>query len=74
MAFNLLMRSFTKKKDSVKRKGKKKKKATEDYSPDDLAKIQERSYYIWERKGRPAFSEDENWIEAEQELRDESLI
>lgn len=33
--------------------------------------IQTRAYYIWENKGRPDNTDQENWIEAEKQLRKE---
>jgi hypothetical protein len=44
------------------------------YSYDDLEKIKERAYYIWEQKGRSADSAFQDWIEAERELKAEGLI
>jgi hypothetical protein len=33
--------------------------------------IQQRAYYIWESQGRPEGKDQENWIQAEKELRRE---
>lgn len=55
--------------NSREKKGKK-----YSYSHADLEKIKERAYYIWEKKGRPSNSTVQDWLEAEQELRDEKVI
>ena len=38
-------------------------------SAQDLDKIRQRAYFIWERKGRLENNELDNWLEAERELR-----
>lgn len=37
------------------------------------AEIADRAHEIWELKGRPANSAEENWLEAERELNDAFL-
>lgn len=39
-------------------------------SSEDIA---ERAYQLWVKKGYPEDSADENWLQAEQELRDAAL-
>ncbi|MFH1783303.1 MAG: DUF2934 domain-containing protein [bacterium] len=45
-----------------------------EYTQAQLVEIQERAYYIWVHKGRPENTHDDNWIEAEAELKAEKII
>lgn len=44
------------------------------YAAGDVERINERAYYVWEKKGRPQDSAVQDWVEAERELREEGLI
>lgn len=44
------------------------------YSARQLEMIQERAYWIWEAKGKPANSDLDNWREAEAELKGKGLL
>jgi len=44
------------------------------YPPDALQKINERAYYIWIHKGRPAGNGADNWFQAEKELKKEGVV
>lgn len=44
------------------------------YSPQILQKINDRAYFIWINKGRPANSSMDNWLQAEKELKKEGAI
>lgn len=45
-----------------------------DYSQEVRRMIEERAYYIWESKGRPANSALEDWLQAEKELLSEGRL
>jgi hypothetical protein len=47
---------------------------SESYTEEQQAMIRERAYYLWERKGYPDNSHENNWVEAEQELKKEGLL
>ena len=53
---------------------KKEKETATKYSPQDIAKINEKAYYIWLSKGKPANSAACDWILAEKELKKEGKI
>lgn len=44
------------------------------YSAEDLKKINERAYFIWVNKGKPAGSSQADWLQAEKELKKEGRI
>ncbi|MBN2120879.1 MAG: DUF2934 domain-containing protein [Candidatus Omnitrophica bacterium] len=54
--------------------GKKRKSHSSKYSEDDLEKIRERAHMTWERKGKPHNTALSDWLEAEEELKEEGLI
>jgi hypothetical protein len=51
-----------------------KARRSEGYPPETLEKIRERAYFIWESKGRDNRSADEDWLEAEEELKARGVI
>ncbi|MCK9614816.1 MAG: DUF2934 domain-containing protein [Candidatus Omnitrophica bacterium] len=53
---------------------KKDRETVTKYSPQDIAKINARAYYIWLNKGKPANSAVCDWILAEKELKKEGTI
>lgn len=52
----------------------KKKDAIKKYSSWDIAKINERAYFIWLNKGKPANSAVSDWLLAEEELKKEGKV
>ncbi|MFA5337516.1 MAG: DUF2934 domain-containing protein [Candidatus Omnitrophota bacterium] len=53
---------------------KKQKETVTKYSPQDIAKIRERAYFIWLSKGKPVNSAACDWVLAEKELKKERKI
>jgi hypothetical protein len=54
--------------------GNRKNSGPKKYSPEDIAKINERAYFIWLNNGKPADSATRNWLLAEKELKKEGKI
>ncbi|MFA5008790.1 MAG: DUF2934 domain-containing protein [Candidatus Omnitrophota bacterium] len=60
-----MVRNFFNRKEKAKAKR---------YSSQDIAKINERAYYVWLSKGKPANSSVSDWLLAEKELKKEGKI
>jgi hypothetical protein len=54
--------------------GNRKNNGIKKYSSEDIAKINERAYFIWLNSGKPADSAERNWLLAEKELKKEGKI
>lgn len=54
--------------------GDKTQRCESGYPPESVDRIRELAYFIWEKKGKPANAEMENWLEAERELKRAGLI
>jgi len=52
----------------------KQKTTSAGYSPQDLEKIREKAYLIWEAKGRPAQDDMAHWFEAEKALKKQKVL
>lgn len=52
----------------------KKKEEAKKYSAQDIARINERAYFIWLNAGKPANSAVSNWFLAEEQLKKERKI
>lgn len=58
----------------AKKRTSKNKTAKQSIKYSDEDKIKKRAYFIWEAKGRKQNTTLEDWLEAEEELREEGII
>jgi hypothetical protein len=45
---------------------KQQKQAVSLHTPDQMKKIAEKAYYLWEKRGRPHGNDMRDWLEAER--------